>query len=321
MRGVGFQQNLLRAGLLTGVLCLVAFGLGAEVIAGEASAATTAAYDSRRVVSIGGSLTEILYALGAQQRIAAVDTTSLYPPDALKDKPNVGYMRQLSAEGVLALSPTLILALQGSGPKEAIDVLQQAGVAFVTIPDKFTADGIVEKIRMVPQDVGLQARGECIAGRVEQDTAALDNVRKRIRQRVRVAFVPSLANGRPMIAGRNTAADGIIAMAGADNAFADFDGYKMVNDEAVVAAKPDAVLVMQRTGLALTADEIFAQSGLAMTPAAGRKAFVSMEGLYLLGFGPRTAQAARDLARQLYPGITIAKLPSEKDVSATQCDR
>ncbi len=70
----------------------------------------------QRIVSIGGAVTEILYALGAEDRIVAVDTTSLYPPKAMADKPNVGYMRQLLAEGVLGLNPQLVLAIAGSGP-------------------------------------------------------------------------------------------------------------------------------------------------------------------------------------------------------------
>jgi iron complex transport system substrate-binding protein len=93
----------------------------------DPSGKAAAIADTSRIVSIGGSITEILYALGLQQKIVAVDTTSLYPPAALQEKPNVGYMRQLSAEGVLALSPTLVLALQGSGPKETVDILQRRG--------------------------------------------------------------------------------------------------------------------------------------------------------------------------------------------------
>ncbi len=124
----------------------------------------TSNVNSSRIVSIGGSVTEILYALGEQQKIVAVDTTSLYPESALKEKPNVGYMRQLSPEGVLALSPTLILALEGAGPKETIDVLERAQVPFHVIPDKFTADGIIEKIDTISRDVGVPERGKCLAG-------------------------------------------------------------------------------------------------------------------------------------------------------------
>src|SRR5262245_15288290 len=101
--------------------------------------------DASRIVSVGGAATEILYALGLEARVIAVDTTSLYPARALKEKPNVGYMRQLSPEGVLGLAPTLILAAEGSGPKEAVAVLEAAAVPFVQIPDRFTGDGILEK--------------------------------------------------------------------------------------------------------------------------------------------------------------------------------
>src|SRR5215207_8192946 len=93
---------------------------------GAASAAGVTVHDARdrdvtikdpaRIVSIGGAITEILYALGFDDRLAGVDSTSLYPAAALRDKPNVGYMRQLSAEGVLGLNPSLVLAAQGSGP-------------------------------------------------------------------------------------------------------------------------------------------------------------------------------------------------------------
>ena len=203
-------------------------------------------YDTSRIVSIGGSVTEILYALGAQQKIVAVDTTSLYPPSALQEKPNVGYMRQLSPEGVPGLSPTLVLAIEGSGPKETIDVLGRAKVPFVIVPDKFTGDGIIDKVRSIAADIGSPDRGECLARMVRDDMAALDLIRAKVRQPLKVAFVLSLANERPMLSGRGTAADGIIRMAGANNAFDEFQGYKAVNSEAIVAARPDAVLVMER---------------------------------------------------------------------------
>ena len=278
-------------------------------------------YDTSRIVSIGGSITEILYALGMQQKIVAVDTTSLYPESALREKPNVGYMRQLSPEGVLALSPTLILAIEGSGPKETIDVLERAKIPFTLIPDKFTGDGIIEKIGVISRDVGAGERGECLAREVRSDLAALEAMRERIHRRIKVAFLLSLANGRPMVSGRDTAANGIIAMAGASNAFGDFVGYKPINDEAFAAANPDAVLVMQRGEHALSADVVFSEPGLAMTAAAKRNNLISMDGLYLLGFGPRTARAARDLAKRLYPNIDGVALPSELTSEQSSCDQ
>lgn len=300
------------------LLCLF---LGAILLVAGNEGHAASGYNSSRIVSIGGSVTEVLYALGVQQKIVAVDTTSLYPASALQQKPNVGYMRQLSPEGVLSLSPTLVLAIDGSGPKEAIDVLQRANVPFVAVPDKFTGDGIVDKIHVIAGDVGVAGRGECLAGMVRNDMNALGTIRAQITRPSKIAFVLSLANGRPMLSGKGTAADGIINMAGASNAFDDFDGYKIVNNEAIIAAKPDAVLVMERGEHALSADTVFSQPALAMTPAAEHKTLISMDGAYLLGFGPRTARAARDLAMRLYPKIHGGDLPSEQSSGTVACDR
>lgn len=304
-------------------LRLAAVSLGTVLLAvGLHSAHPSAlAENAKRIVSIGGSVTEILYALGEDQSIVAVDTTSLYPSRALKEKPNVGYMRALSAEGVLSLSPSMILAIEGSGPKDAIDLLQHASVPFLTVPDTFTGDGVLEKIRVVARDVDETARGDCITAAVQRDLSALDRLRQQIRQPVRVAFLLSLANGRPMIAGKGTAADGIVALAGARNAFGDFDGYKPVSDEGIVNAKPDVVLAMQRTGLNISADDVFALPAFAMTPAAEQKNFIAMEGLYLLGFGPRTPRAAYDLARRLYPNLKPDEALSAKGPDLSSCSR
>jgi heme transport system substrate-binding protein len=268
--------------------------------------------DASRIVSIGGAVTEILYALGLERRVIAVDSTSVFPARALGEKPNVGYMRQLSAEGVLGLGPSLVLAAEGSGPKETIAVLDTAAIPFVHLPDRFTGEGILEKIRLIAHATGADARGECLAGSVASDLAALADLRSRVVQSRKVLFMLSFMNGRPMVAGRATAADGIIKLAGAVNAITEYEGYKLINDEAVIAAQPDAVLAMERTSFRLDARTVFEHPAFVTTPAAAQRAFVSMEGLYLLGFGPRTARAARDLARALYPSIEGAPLPSER---------
>jgi iron complex transport system substrate-binding protein len=259
--------------------------------------------DPARIVSIGGAITEILYALGFEDRLAGVDTTSLYPAAALRDKPNVGYMRQLSAEGVLGLHPSLVLAMQGSGPKETIDVLEAAKVPLVLVPETFSEAGLVDKIRLVGHAMGADQRAECLSAAVAGNLSQLRELRSKVTKPVRVMFVMSLLSGRAMAAGRKTAANEIIQLAGGVNAIDSYDGYKIVNDEAIVAAKPDVVLSIQRGKDSVDADAVYAHPAFAMTPAAANKAFISMEGLYLLGFGPRTAAAARDLAIKLYPAL------------------
>lgn len=259
--------------------------------------------DPARIVSIGGAITEILYALGLENRLAGVDSTSLYPVAALRDKPNVGYMRQLSAEGVLGLNPSLVLAMQGSGPKETIDVLEAAKVPLVLVPETFSEAGLVDKIKLVGHAMGADQRAECLSATVTGDLSHLRELRARVTKPVRVMFVMSLLSGRAMAAGQKTAANEIIQLAGAVNAIDGYDGYKIINDEAIVAAKPDVVLTIQRGKDSVDADAVYAHPAFAMTPAAANKTFISMEGLYLLGFGPRTAAAARDLAIKLYPAL------------------
>ena len=278
----------------------------------DAAGRSVAISDASRIVSVGGSVTEILYALGLESRVVAVDTTSVYPKEALRQKPNVGYMRQLSPEGVLGLAPSLVLAAEGAGPKETIAVIEASKTPLVNVPDRFTGDSILEKIRLIAAATGRDAKGDCLAATTKADLDAVAKMRTGIDKPLRVLFLLSLMNDRPMVAGRHTAADGIIALAGGVNAVAEFDGYKIINDEAVVAAKPDIVLAMQRPDLALNADQVFSSAGFRLTPAAARKAFVAMDGLYLLGFGPRTARAARDLGVALYPALGAQTLPSDQ---------
>jgi iron complex transport system substrate-binding protein len=259
--------------------------------------------DPARIVSIGGAITEILYALGFEDRVAGVDSTSLYPTQALREKANVGYMRQLSAEGVLGLNPSLVLAMQGSGPRETIAILEAAKVPLVMVPETFTEQGLIDKIKLVGHAMGADLRAECLTRVVAGDLAQMRELRAKVTKPVRVMFVMSMLNGRAMAAGHKTAANEIINLSGAVNAIDSFEGYKIINDEAIVAAKPDVVLSIQRSRDSLDADAVYAHPAFAMTPVAANKAFISMDGLYLLGFGPRTAAAARDLSVKLYPAL------------------
>jgi iron complex transport system substrate-binding protein len=262
------------------------------------------AADTSRIVSVGGAVTEILYALGADKNIVAVDTTSFYPLRAQTEKASVGYMRALSAEGVLGLRPSLIIATEGAGPKETMSVLEAAKVPMIVVPDHHNSDGIAEKIQIIAKAVGAEARGRCMIENVKADLGSLEKLRPQIKTPQRVMFVLSLVNGRAMVAGGHTAADGVIKMTGAINAVTDYDGYKPMSDEAVVAAKPDVILAMAHGGPNhVEAAELFALPAFSATPAAKNKRFIAIDGLSLLFFGPRTARAARELSIAIHPEL------------------
>lgn len=276
-------------------------GLTLALGAAFALAPVDAAETSRRIVSLGGSVTEIVVALGAGDRLIARDSTSTHPESVLA-LPDVGYVRALSAEGVLALGPDLILAEDGAGPPEAVEVLQAAGVPFVTMPNAPSAEGIAAKIAAVAEAVGLQAEGAALAAEVK---AGFDRAATRaaaVTAPRRVLFVLSLQGGGVMVGGEDSSAAGIIQLAGGINAASGFAGYKTMTDEAILLAAPDVILMMDREGdLAIGNAVIQAHPALAATPAAQAGAIIRMDGMLLLGFGPRTPKAAEDLHDALYP--------------------
>ncbi len=253
-----------------------------------------------RIVAIGGSVTEIVYALGEEARLVGRDSTSVYPPEALK-LPDTGYIRALSPEGVLSLNPDLILALDGAGPPPALETLKSAGVRTVTIPEGFDRKAIIDKIDAVGAALGVKEKAKTLAASVE---AALDRaVATSAEQgrKARILFVLSPRQGRLMASGSKTQADGIIRMAGAENVLSDIEGYKPVSDEAVIAAAPEIILMMSGTGDHAASDEaVLTLPAIAETPAGKAKRIVRMDGMYLLGFGPRTADAIVSLHDALY---------------------
>ena len=276
----------------------IAQGLLAAISLFAASAAHADA-DANKIVAIGGSVTEIVFALGEQDRLIARDTTSIFPEEASR-LPDVGYIRALSPEGVMSIDPDLILALEGSGPPEAFDVLKKASVPVVTIPERYDREGIIAKIKAVGSALGVEDKAETLAARVDADIRKAEDQAGGSKERKNVLFILSLRGGKVMAAGNNTSAAGIIEMAGGKNAISDIDGYKQITDEAVITAAPDVILMMARTGdHGITDETVAGHAALAATPAVQDNNIVRMGGQYLLGFGPRTAEAIRDLSSAL----------------------
>jgi len=266
------------------------------VIATTSASAQDSYPEAKQIVSVGGSITEIIYALGEQDRLVARDTTSNYPPEVF-DLPDVGYMRRLSPEGILSVNPDLIIAEDGSGPKETIELLNEAQIPFVTIPDGFDRESITTKITAVASVLGVPEKGMVLATQVNDDLVKAEAIASQIADKKRILFILTMRNGRFMVSGTNTGADGIIRMAGGINAVTEFEGYKPLTDEAISAAMPDIILLMQRTGQhQITDEDLAANPAISITPAAKTGAFLRMDGMLMLGFGPRTAKAVRELS-------------------------
>ncbi len=274
---------------------LLAVGLLALPLSSKAQSA-----DAPRLLTLGGSVTEIVVALGAGDLLIARDSTSTYPPE-VEALPDVGYVRALSPEGVLSVAPDLILSEKGAGPAETIAVLEAAGVEFVTMPDDPTPQGVLDKIDAVAQALRLHEKGAALHAEVAAGLEAAQVRADAVSERKRVLFVLSLQSGRVMAGGAGSSAEGIIELAGGVNAAAGFDGYKQMTDEAVIAAAPDMILMMDREGdLSISDADVMAHPALGLTPAAESGNILRMNGMLLLGFGPRTPAAATSLHDALY---------------------
>lgn len=263
--------------------------------------------DPSRLVAIGGSVLEVVYALGEEDKLVARDSTGIFPPEAAA-LPDAGYMRALSPEGVLAVNPTALLVIDGSGPPEALDVLEQGSVETISVPESFSHDGILEKVRRVGAALGAEDKAAALAGELDARLRAAEAATAGIpdAERKKVLFVISVQDGKIRAAGSGTAANGIIGLAGGINPLAGMQGYQTLNDEAILEANPDVVLMMRNGGQGDFSADLRANPALAATPAVQNDAILQMDGAYLLGFGPRTPDAIVELARALYGDRIVA---------------
>ncbi|MBM3098536.1 ABC transporter substrate-binding protein [Gluconobacter cerinus] len=259
---------------------------GRQVVLGAAS----------RIACIGGTITETLYRLGAADQIVAVDTTSTWPEAALKDKKSLGYMRAISSEGVLSVKPDLILAMDAAGPADAMSQLVASGTPVVFVDSTPSPEAIISRTQFLAKVVNREQAGTQLAQDIQQKFSALENWRDAHPASPRVLFIMRMTNNRPLAAGRGTAADAVIRLAGGVNVGVDLQGYKLLNTESLVNLKPDIILTMSQ-GSDDIRKALLNDPGFSLTPAGQKKAIIEMEGERLLGFGPRTPEAALDLAR------------------------
>lgn len=248
-------------------------------------------------------MTEIVYALGAGDQLVGRDASSLYP-EAAQELPDVGYFRRVPAEGVLSLEPTLVLSAADTGPPSVLDQIRSAGVTVQQIPGKPTVDGAKAKIRAVAEALGRTERGEQLIQELESDMAKARELREQVDETPRVLFIYARGAGTMNVAGAGTEAEAMIELAGAQNAVSGFEGYKPMTAEAVSAAAPDVILMLER-GLESIGGVggLLEQPGIALTPAGENRRIVAMDDLLLLGFGPRLGEATLELTRKLHPAL------------------
>ena len=282
--------------------------LSVAVLAGSAATPLRlmAATATPRLVTVGGGITEVVYALGAQDQLVGTDTTSLYPPAALST-PKVGYMRQLSAEGLLALRPDALIAGTDAGPPVVIDQLRSAGVRVELVASDHTWDEVRRKITAVGRASGREAAARELQARLDARWQAVAaRVQSARGPGPRMLFVLS-HSGSPMVSGEKTAADALIRFIGARNALGGFQGYRPMTAEAMAQAAPDVILTTTQGLEAVGGEATFwHRPEVALTPAYQRRTsartLVHLDALELLGFGPRLPDVVERLHNQVVRG-------------------
>lgn len=258
-----------------------------------------------RIVSLNGTLTEIICELGLQNQIVGVDVTSTYP-EAMAKIPKVGHNRNIGAEAVLALRPTVIVAVRSNGTMdikpEIIQQFKSAGVKTLVFDQESSVAGTKKLINDVAKAFGASAKATALIRKLDADLAKA----KKPAKSQKVLFIYARGTGTMMVSGRDTPIEKIVQLAGAQNAFNDFDNFKPLTPEALVIGNPDVILLFT-SGLESLGgiDGLLKVQGIAQTNAGRNRRVVEMDGQLLTGFGPRLGLAVQELSRKLNPELTL----------------
>ena len=262
-----------------------------------------------RIVSVSGSTTEIIYALGAEKQLVGTDTTSLFPAAALQT-PKVGYQRQLSAEGLLSLKPDAVIGTTDAGPTVVMDQVRSAGVKVELVESDHSWAELQRKVLAVGRATSRPSEAAGLQTRLDAQWAGVQAaVAKTLAANIKkpnVIFILSHSTNAA-VSGDKTAAHAMLTFAGLDNALAaqgkpaSFSGYRPMTAEAMAVAAPDVIITTtQGIEAAGGIDKFWGKAGLELTPAYRKRALVALDALYLVGFGPRLPQAVADLHSQAF---------------------
>ena len=293
-------------------VCWLMAGCATDETPGDQQADAEAQSGTHRIIALGGSVTETVYALGLGENLVAVDISSTWPEKAT-ELPQVGYQRTLSAENILALAPTLVLGSTEAGPPTAITQLRDAGTEVVIVPGEPTVESIHGKIMGVANALNVPEKGkELIRAMDDAIATAKEQNEARTVTPPRVLFIYSRGSGSVHVSGAKTSADLMLGLAGAENAVQDYEGFRPLTAEGVIAAAPDIILLPEK-GLEMLGgtEGLMKIPGISGTPAGKNGAIITMDDLYLLGLGPRTGDAVLELSRLLHAGDTTEPIAAE----------
>lgn len=263
--------------------------IGLLISCSLASAATAAV---TRVVSLGGTVTEIIYDLGREHLIVANDLSSIYPKKAQKT-PKIGYYRSLPLEGILSVQPDLILASENAGPERVLNKIRDLGVNVKTVSDQPKLESLYKRIEQISESLSVTKAGSDLIKRIQTN---IDQAQQ-LPVISRKTLLLMNRTGQFMAAGSATAANEILQLAGLDNALAEQNGYKNISAESIAAITPEMIVITRESLGDGGLQQLLDKPGIASSPAAINNRIVVIDDLLILGLGPRVDKAIRILKK------------------------
>ena len=283
---------VLQTALRTAFIAVTLFCVPVTAIAGDR--------DTSRLVVIGGSLTEIVFALGKGDAIVGVDRTSSWPPE-VKKLPQVGYYKKVSAEGVLSLNPSFVLAYHDAEPTNALLQIEGAGVPVATFERTPPQQALMKNIGAVGEILAAETQAARLIQTINGDLDAISRKVALINHKPRVLFLLNYDPSQLLVAGHGTIAAHLIDLAGGINVANDLSGYGPLNPEMVAVAAPDIIVTVEDRWESMDGVEgIKRLPGVADTPAGRADRFAALPGSLMLGLGPRIGEAVGRLARAIH---------------------
>ncbi|EGQ9301122.1 heme/hemin ABC transporter substrate-binding protein [Vibrio vulnificus] len=254
-----------------------------------------------RIISAGSAVTELILALHAEQSLVAVDVTSQLPEG--QPLPKIGYHRRLSAEGLLALSPTKLIGSDEMGPAPVLQQLKSTGVDIEVVNTQANVDGLKARIDQIAAILNKPQEAQQLKSLVDQQVQSL-KVNQPTEQKKKVLFLLIHEGRAANVAGTDTTPDAIIRLAGAINPAADrITAYKPLSSESMVEMQPDVILVSGRSFEKLGGPDAIIKMMplLAATPAGQNKQIMAIDGAALVGgLGLKSLAEAKRLNQLLY---------------------
>ncbi|AMG11109.1 heme/hemin ABC transporter substrate-binding protein [Vibrio vulnificus] len=254
-----------------------------------------------RIISAGSAVTELILALHAEQSLIAVDVTSQLPEG--QQLPKIGYHRRLSAEGLLALSPTKLIGSDEMGPAPVLQQLKSTGVDIEVVNTQANVDGLKARIDQIAAILNKPQEAQQLKSLVDQQVQSL-KANQPTNQKKKVLFLLIHEGRAANVAGTDTTPDAIINLAGAINPAADkITAYKPLSSESMVEMQPDVILVSGRSFEKLGGPDAIIKMMplLAATPAGQNKQIMAIDGAALVGgLGLKSLAEAKRLNQLLY---------------------